>query len=294
MENAIIPAVPESVNLISLFHTPSEVAKDVFTTIPRAGHFRAGPEYRLERRVCLGHDLLFCLRGRGFIMAGGRTVRLLPDQMAWLEGAHPHAHWPDPSDPYELLWARIDGRIPEKIYQKLSLRDHPVVDVPNRVETVQIFGRLFDLMQTRTVAVDARLSAEADRLIAAVVEGLQRASYLPGNPSRVPAALQRTLDDLTIYFYRNWRLADLAQTAGMSQPHFFRCFRRLTGHTPIDWLRRERLNHAKRRLVESSDSIKEIAEQVGYSDQFWFSRDFKKFTTLSPSQYRNQEREPQR
>ena len=77
--------------------------------------------------------------------------------------------------------------------------------------------------------------------------------------------------------------------AAMSTSHFYRRFRKFTGSTPIDWLRRERISQAKRRLIECSDSIAEIAEQVGYSDQFYFSRDFRRFTGLSPSYYRRQE-----
>ena len=58
---------------------------------------------------------------------------------------------------------------------------------------------------------------------------------------------------------------------------------------PIDWLRRERVNQAKRRLTESSDAIEEIATQVGYNDRFFFSRDFNKLTGYSPREFRRRE-----
>ena len=44
--------------------------------------------------------------------------------------------------------------------------------------------------------------------------------------------------------------------------------------------------------IESEDAIKEVARQVGYSDQFFFSKDFKKMTKLTPTQFREQERQP--
>ena len=55
---------------------------------------------------------------------------------------------------------------------------------------------------------------------------------------------------------------------------------------------RERMSQTKRRLVEGEDSIKQIAEQVGYSDQFHFSRDFKRSTGIPPTEYRRRERHP--
>ena len=94
---------------------------------------------------------------------------------------------------------------------------------------------------------------------------------------------------MSLYYYRRWQVKQLARDASMSVPHFFRCFRKVTGSTPISFLRRERINQAKRRLTESADSMKQIAEQVGYSDQFYFSRDFKRLTGVSPSEFRKRE-----
>lgn len=53
-----------------------------------------------------------------------------------------------------------------------------------------------------------------------------------------------------------------------------------------EFLNEIRITHAKRLLLEGTLSISEISEQVGYTDQSYFSKVFKKLTGLSPSQYK--------
>jgi AraC-like DNA-binding protein len=78
--------------------------------------------------------------------------------------------------------------------------------------------------------------------------------------------------------------------AGMSVSSFHRQFKAATGTSPIDWLKRERINQAKKRLLETDDTIGAIADETGYYDQFYFSKDFKRMTKLSPTEYRQRER----
>ena len=95
---------------------------------------------------------------------------------------------------------------------------------------------------------------------------------------------------MRLYYQKPLRVEELARLAGMSITNFFRNFKAATGTSPIDWLRRERINQAKHRLLETNISIAKIAEETGYYDQFYFSRDFKRMTGVSPSQYRQRER----
>jgi AraC-like DNA-binding protein len=275
----------------SYFHTPSELAHDLFLTALRAGHVRAGSDYRVERRVCCGHDLLFCLRGRGYVMTGGRTFPVTAGQLAWINGHHPHAHWADAAEPWELLWARMDGPTLDTVIRVLRIAECPVFDLPRPPQVLRSFRRILGFMGKTSAVLEPLLHAELTAIVAALFEARQTAvtSSLGSGPA-VPAAVSRTIDELSIYFYRQWRIEELARIAGMSVPQYFRCFRRATGSTPMSWLRRERISQAKRRLVESTDSVKEIAEQVGYSDQFHFSRDFKRSTGVAPLFYRQRER----
>jgi len=274
----------------SFYHTPSEMAKNIFLMVLRAGHLQAGPDYRVERRVCAGHDLLLCLRGRGCISVRGRVFPVAPGQLGWLDGHHPHAHWGERTDPWELLWARIDGHSLDQIVEALGIQRSPVFDLPDPNTPARTLRRILRLMRTHPPALEALVHAQATCLIAALFEARQseHARSLEGGPE-LPANIRKAVEDLSLYYYRRWRIGDLAREAGLSVTQFFRCFRKATGSTPISFLRRERMSQAKRRLLESADSIKEIAEQVGYSDQFYFSRDFKRYTGTSPCHFRLRE-----
>lgn len=85
-----------------------------------------------------------------------------------------------------------------------------------------------------------------------------------------------------------WQLDELADIAGLSRSHFTRVFRRATGRSAVDYLLRLRLRQALRQLQESDNSITDIALQCGFSDSNYFSRQFRRFTGISPSRYRRE------
>lgn len=80
---------------------------------------------------------------------------------------------------------------------------------------------------------------------------------------------------------------ELARQAGLSVDYFARRFRRTFGMAPKSWLVRRRIQHAATRLDESTDSISEIAADLGYPDVFLFSRQFKAVMGMSPRAYRS-------
>ncbi|GAB4169114.1 MAG: hypothetical protein Fur0032_07540 [Terrimicrobiaceae bacterium] len=86
----------------------------------------------------------------------------------------------------------------------------------------------------------------------------------------------------------DYRLAELAGRAGLSVPHFVRLFRSHLGCTPGRLMIQERVQRARRLLRESDSKLEMIAEQAGYRDVFYFSRQFRSVTGLTPGEYRRQ------
>lgn len=82
------------------------------------------------------------------------------------------------------------------------------------------------------------------------------------------------------------RISELARTVGLTQRTFLRRFERATGHTPLAYVQHLRIQSAQRALENTPAAIDQIAYAVGYENVNAFRKLFKRFTGLSPSQYR--------
>ena len=94
----------------------------------------------------------------------------------------------------------------------------------------------------------------------------------------------------THYFNENYNqnicIKDYAADRHMSDCWFNRTFKKVTKVTPIQYIISLRITSAINLLENTNHNIKQIASMVGYDDEYYFSRLFKKNTGLSPTEYR--------
>ena len=81
-------------------------------------------------------------------------------------------------------------------------------------------------------------------------------------------------------------LADLAHMTGYSERQFHRLFQSAFSMAPSMYITNLRLQRAQLLLKNSGQPIGEISWSCGYSDQNYFSRIFKKYTGLTPTEYK--------
>jgi AraC-like DNA-binding protein len=84
----------------------------------------------------------------------------------------------------------------------------------------------------------------------------------------------------------NLSIEELARAYGTSLHAFSMAFARSTGMSPKAYLKRRLIQEAMQLLLNSDLRIKEVASQLGFSDEFHFSRFFRIANGLAPSQYR--------
>ncbi len=83
--------------------------------------------------------------------------------------------------------------------------------------------------------------------------------------------------------------SELGERFGFTQEYLGKIFKKYSGETLSKYLTRLRMNEAKRLLLASPElEIQKIGEMVGYKDGFYFSRAFKSYTGLQPSEFRSQ------
>jgi AraC family transcriptional regulator len=80
-------------------------------------------------------------------------------------------------------------------------------------------------------------------------------------------------------------LDELARQAGVSRFHFARQFRLSTGESPMEYLRRVRIERSKSILQTQDATIAEVAARLGFSDQSHFTRIFGRLVGVSPGSF---------
>lgn len=107
--------------------------------------------------------------------------------------------------------------------------------------------------------------------------------------SYVPTEKQNRLRPAIDFIAKNYntiiRNDDLADLTGLSTVYFRRLFTEVYGMSPITYIHTLRIRKAKEMLRSDYGNITDIALTLGYTNIYDFSRVFKKYTGISPSQY---------
>jgi transcriptional regulator GlxA family with amidase domain len=80
---------------------------------------------------------------------------------------------------------------------------------------------------------------------------------------------------------------ELANMFASSRRNFVRRFKRATSNTPLEYIQRVKIEAAKKSFEASTNNISDVMFSVGYNDNKAFRSIFRKFTGLSPLEYRN-------
>jgi len=91
--------------------------------------------------------------------------------------------------------------------------------------------------------------------------------------------IERYLDDTT------FSVEKMAEEAGLSRTQLLRKIKALTGLPPSDLIRDLRLQKAAALILQKADTVTQIGYHVGFSDQSYFAKCFKKKYGVAPSEY---------
>jgi len=208
--------------------------------------------------------------------------------------------------PYDVRWKAVTSEAFQAMYVFVEL---PLLD--RALE--EVFGS--DVAQARLRDVSAFTDAALDSLMELLRNELMRPQTSPlfvqgiaqaiaihlarnygetveelrsGSPSLPGYKLQQITDWMAEHAAEDFSLDRLAAQAGLSRFHFQRLFKRTTGVSPSRYHINLRINHARRLLRETKQSVADVALEVGYADPSHFAKLFRRETGLSPSDYRRQ------
>lgn len=111
--------------------------------------------------------------------------------------------------------------------------------------------------------------------------------YSPYNCSPESESITRTLHDyMDAHYAEDISLNELARQYSYSPSHLIRSFHQTYGSSPMQYLKKIRIEHAAKLLIQSDATIQAVGEMVGLRIPSYFIRIFKQEIGFTPAQYR--------
>ena len=145
---------------------------------------------------------------------------------------------------------------------------------------VELGFRLFQESQRRGTEAALAIESLTAEILAAAAE--ERPQGLPGR-----GWLRDARDLLQGHFDQHLTLSSVSRQAGVHPVYFASAFRRAHGCSVGEYLRRVRVDFCRRTLAQKNPPpLTDIALAAGFADHSHFTRTFKRFTGMAPSEYR--------
>lgn len=250
------------------------------------GYYPRAKGHKVERKLGSNREILvFCLSGRGWFSWGGRRREVGPQDVFWIPAGEAHAYGSHRSDPWEIYWVHAYGAGVEGLLTWTPLtRSRSETSFTNTHALRRQFNAV---LQRLEAGYSDHTLFELSRFLVSLMgllhvdAGLSREFNQRERIEKVIETMRKTLTSPL-------SLSEYAQGGGFSVSQFSFLFKRHYGTSPMAYFSELRMQRAKEWLGETAMSIKEIAWKLGFEDQLYFSRIFKKVSGISPSIYRSE------
>lgn len=250
------------------------------------GNFPAAHHHYVQRREGVPEAILIhCIQGRGWCRLGGRKWTLDEGKAIFIPPGEPHIYGADDQAPWSINWVHFGGKRTQAYLDALGVSlEQPLLNLPDAPVLVQAFEEIYSALQLGyTESSLMALSTELGRFLG-MLKAHQRAFYHKGRQAE-----QKIVESMAYMrenIERPLKLEDLAGRVHMSTPHYCALFKRQTNTSPILFLIRLKMQRACELLTSTDLPVSAVGRAVGYEDQFYFCRVFKKTLGLAPTEYR--------
>jgi AraC-like DNA-binding protein len=247
------------------------------------GLHRIGPaihDYYLIHTVLAGQGV-FIIRDKFYNCSTGDTFIIFPGEL--------FSYQADEHHPWHYVWVGIVGHGAAGLMYSLGVSpEQPVINNCLNPNVRSYYDHLQSCFQSDTHPEMSNLEAGGWVRLLLQQFGLaqhKRDIVNPALDSAIDHMMKQAIQFLTLQFTQPISIAHMSNMLGYHRTHLCKLFRQTTGLSPMQYLLKIRMQRAEL-LLASSMTIDQVASSVGYSDALYFSKKFRKWQGLSPSEYR--------
>jgi AraC-like DNA-binding protein len=235
-----------------------------------------------------GAHLFWILSGHGTLETGGNKYLLQPGRGVWLvDMTKARTYAPTAGQRLVKRGIRFGGPALENWHRELGGTRRAQFDLKDVDPLHRAFRDMWRTCRRKAPGWEWQVHLILTEMLGTLLDA--RDALSPNSPDLPPAVL-RVLNAVDSKPHYDWRVKELSAVAGVSYSGLRTLFLEVMRENLHVYVQRRRLEHAQRLLSDPGLSVKQVAEQMDFSSEFYFSHFFKKLNGMSPRGYREQQR----
>ncbi|MDP2792155.1 MAG: AraC family transcriptional regulator [Rectinemataceae bacterium] len=233
-------------------------------------------------RVVNEYQLVYVTKGRGSFTSGDRTWAVLPGSVLAVFPGVRHSYCPDQETGWEEYWVGFKGPSADELRDSgFHSPANPFFPVGVHESMLAVFSGIFSVVESQEPYYQFRAGALVMVLLAEVLGRARKAEQ----HSESEALVERAKFLMTENIDGTMNVDEVGERLGVARTRFCESFKAYTGMTPYQYFIQLKINRAKEILSAGNAPVKEVAYSLGFDDQYYFSRLFKKKTGVAPSEW---------
>lgn len=233
--------------------------------------------------IALSHGIRLYVDKMAIDLRQGSCILILPTQSYTVESSNKEAQLAH----FTFETFKVEGMTLNQVAHPPLLCGYPYNLLFSQVKQVLgneawIDNQFCSSLSTSEMAM---MQGRLQQILAMMVQLDEQANELL-NEEKIQL-VQKTVQYIEQHYDEDLTVEQLANMAGMVRWQYSQKFKTLTGKKPTDYVAHLRINQAKELLRNTTDPLSKIARQIGFKDEYYFSRCFHKLTGNTPREYAN-------
>ena len=275
----VVPKKTDSGFLMNDFITKQIYITDI-------GYYHKAYHHYIDRPAGVNqHIIIYCVEGRGWVTINKKRMDISPSHFVVIPAQTPHKYGALEEDPWTIYWVHFKGDIATNVVDLITNNSQNYLPYLSYNENrIRLFEEIcFNLEKGYTVDNLRYVNMIFYHFLSSL---LYEEKYNQADKSNAKDPIGLTIEMMQKKINSNLTLNNLASFANLSVSHFSSLFKSNTGFSPVEYFNHLKIQQSCQELVFTQKLIKEIADKLGFDDQYYFSRIFTRYMGISPSEYR--------
>jgi len=242
--------------------------------------------YQSAQQWTSTHLLIITTQGHGTVQLDKKEYSLSRESAYWFAPAHTFGMKSEAEDGIEAYLFYFDmyreaeeGALLHPLHDEREFEHQETIAVTSAGELTLLCDAVVRMHGSESAQERFRAQYAFQELIYTLL------NKKPSLTDHGSSSIERAKAYMELHYSDSLSIEQLGAIAGVSPKYFVDLFKKTFGLSSNDYLTELRMNKAKQFLNRSDVKLRDIAHQVGYQDEFYFSRKFKQVVGVSPSVY---------